>query len=52
MSILSREFIDDKLIENPLDILEVRYVTACADDGVCTDRVETGYIFEAGERTI
>ena len=41
MSILSCEFIDDKLIKHPLDKLEVRHVTACADDGVFTDGVET-----------
>ena len=50
MTVLTCKFINDELVKHPLDVLEVGHVTTGADDSVWADRVETGYILEAGER--
>ena len=52
VAILSGEFINDELVENCLDILEVRHVASSANDSVVSDRVQTLYILETSQRSI
>jgi hypothetical protein len=44
MIVLSRKFINDKLIKGGLDILKVGHVPASPNDGVLTDSMKTLHI--------
>jgi hypothetical protein len=52
VSILRGKFIDYKLVENVLDVLEVRHVTTCANDGMVANCVQTLDVLESCEGTI
>lgn len=52
MAVLCGKLVDDELVEDGLDVLKVGHVTACAEDGVIADGVETLDVLEACEGAV
>jgi hypothetical protein len=52
MAILRREFVDDKLLQEFLDVLEVGHIATGADNRVFADWVQPLNVLKTGKRAV